>query len=191
MSENTCIRSGVLDIKWETPQLPQSIEGEDLSDYISPNLVNTLRDGIVESGVFHEDIERIHGRTGILVHQAIIKLLRECGGIQEEGYQFIYSSGSLKCAFDNLQSDQLEKLKYALAGVDLLICLPLNHELHVSQGDWDDDKFSLLPLRPVDWHECCFRPLFIHRIIATFQQIIPRRPLLRAPLPVLYSLTGV
>ena len=191
MSENTCIRSGVLDIEWEIPQMPQSIEGEDPSDYISPNLVNTLRDGIVESGAFHEDIERIHGRTGILVHQATIKLLRERGEIQEEGYRLTYSSGSLKCAFDSLQSDQLEKLKYALAWVALIIRLPLDNELCVSQGDWNDEKFSLLPLRPVDWHECCFRPLFVHGIVATFEQIIPRRPLLKAPLPVIYSLTGV
>lgn len=186
-----CIRSGALDIEWEIPQKPQFQQGIDPSEYISPDLTNTLRDGIVESGVFHQEIERIHGQTGILVHNAIIESLRGRQETQTEGFKLIYSSGLLRCVFENLRADQLEKLKHALAWVALLIRLPLENKLCVSRGHWDDSKFSLLPLCPVDWNECCFRPLFDHGIVATSEQIIPIRPLLRAALPVLYQLTGV
>ena len=44
--------SGIVSIKWEILQLPQSIERQSPNEYISPDLVNTLRGGRVESGLF-------------------------------------------------------------------------------------------------------------------------------------------
>lgn len=63
--------------------------------------------------------------------------------------------------------------------------------MSVSKGVWQEEKFTLLPLTPVSWDQACWRKLFCHGIVATFETSIPDAPLLRAPMHVLYFLRGV
>lgn len=184
--------SDILSIEWEIPQLPQSIEGQNPDEYISPDLVNTLREGRVESGLFGDEINRIYGRTGIMIHNAVLDLLRNRDAVYvSDRLKLIYYRDSMECVFERLDPESVENLKSTLAWVCLLLRCPVDNELCISQGRWSHNKFTLHPLRPVDWRQSCFKKLFIHGIVATFEESIPQRPVLSAPMPIIFLLTGV
>lgn len=186
------IVSDTISIGWEIPQLPQSIEGQDPNEYISPDLVNTLRGERVESGQLQDEIKRIYGRTGTMVHNAILELLKYRDTVYvSDGIRLIYSRDSMKCVFESLDPESVEMLKSTLTWICLLFRCPVDNELCVSRGQWNDKKFTLLPLRPVDWRQSCFKKLFIHGIVATIEESIPRHPVLSATMPIMFLLTGV
>lgn len=47
------------------PELLQKVDDQDPEDFISQNLVNTLRNGNVEAGTFREQIKRFFGDMGV------------------------------------------------------------------------------------------------------------------------------
>lgn len=85
----------------------------------------------------------------------------------------------------------VEDLKSSLSWISLVKRDPIENQISVSRGVWQEEKFTLLPLTPVSWDQACWRKLFCHGIVATFETSIPDAPLLRAPMHVLYFLTGV
>lgn len=98
--------NGVLGLQWEVPQLPQTIEHQDPSHYISPDLTNTLRGGRVESGQLGDEIERLYGHWGASVHEAILELLRSRDVAQSpDGYRLTYSNNLVECAFSNIDQN--------------------------------------------------------------------------------------
>lgn len=149
----------------------QTIEYQDPTRYISPDLANTLRGGRVESSRFgEEEIKRNHGQTGTIVHETIPEFLRGRDVAHSpDGYTSwptpIIQS---ECAFSNLDQNSTRLLKCSLAWACLALRIPMNNEFCISQGQWNNDKFTLQPLSPVNWRESCFRKRFLHGIVSGY-----------------------
>ena len=82
-----------------------------------------------------DEINRIYGCTGMMVHNAILDLLNNRDTVYlSSGSKLIYHRHSVECVFGNLDLELVEKLKSTLAWICFLLRCPVENELFSSNG---------------------------------------------------------
>lgn len=98
---------------------------------------------------------------------------------------------AIECHYGQASPKNLDTIRSALSWLCLLERAPVGSQISISRRIWDGDTFCLLPLAPVDWSRSCWRKMLNHGIVASFDNSMPDRPLLKTVPHVMFLIPAV